>query len=122
MRLKSLDELACLLSPEEQGHFYKERERKVREEEHLNRINYAKFDGRPRRLQTINRVIPQLPMWMRRKIIEANELYGHNDWTYEDSNMWNHVLTFQLDDKHTVTFTLMEVITIPSILTKISKP
>lgn len=107
--MKSLDELACLLSPEEQGHFYKEGERKVREEEHLNRINYAKFDGRPRRLQTINRVIPQLPMWMRRKIIEAKELYGHSDWTHEDSNMWNHVLTFQLDDKHTVTFTLMEV-------------
>ena len=96
MRLKSLDELACLLSPEERGHFYKERERKVREQEHLNKINYAKFDGRPRRLQTINQVIPQLPMWMRRKIIEAKELYGHNDWTYEDSNMWNHILTFNL--------------------------
>lgn len=111
MNLTSLEELECLLSPQDRAAFHEDKERQNLEKTRKQEAAYAKYDGRPERYQTSRRVIPRLPKWMRDRIIEAREIYDHYDdggWGATE-NVWNHVITLSLDNKHTVTFTLLEV-------------
>lgn len=121
MELRSFEELACLL-PEKERQAYERRQKaketskeKAKEDERKALLALDEYDDRPRRLLTSRRVIPQLPKWLRGKIMEARELYDHVNYCDED-NMWNHVITFRLDDIHIVTFALQEVNHDPGIL------
>lgn len=96
MKLKSLQELECLLPEEDRREALYER-------------NYKELVARrPFSMQTKYRVIPLLPNWMRKKLIEAKELFNNNNTEFGDYLYWNHTITLPLDEQHEITFAILD--------------
>lgn len=102
MRLKSFEELDCLLPEEE------------REIVRFQRMHKVKNTRRPSSMRTKNRVLPLLPKWMKKKLIEAKGLYGHSFSDFYDD--WNHTITLPLDSVHDITFSIIDSYNHPNIL------
>lgn len=96
MTLKSFEELECLLSDEEREAYY---EWKCCKEV---------LDQRPGYMQTQHRVLPYLPSWMKKNLIDVRELFNCNNTSYGTRLLWNHVLTLSLDKTHEVTFAILD--------------
>lgn len=104
MKFKSLEELGCLL-PEEQ--------KKQAESEIWTREKMAQ---RPFRMKTELRLLPLLPKWVKKKLIEARELFDHNNTCAGNILLWNHTFTLTLDNIHDITFSMLDWLTCPEDL------
>ena len=95
-RLKSFEELDCLLSEEQRKAF--------REWEYCKNV----LVQRPCYMRTQQRVLPYIPSWMKKKVVEVRELFDCNNTSYGGRLLWNHVLTLSLDKEHEVTFAILD--------------
>lgn len=104
-KLKSLDELNCLLPAKEQ--------------QQLQIASlYRKFVNQhwPYSLRTERRLLPMLPAWMRRKITFSSELYNHSNPGMDVDSIWNHTFTLPLNDEHEITFAMIDNDCVPQNL------
>ena len=95
-RLKSFEELDCLLTEGQRKAF--------REWEYCKNV----LAQRPCYMRTQQRVIPYIPSWMKKKVVEVRELFDCNNTSYGGRLLWNHVLTLSLDKEHEVTFAILD--------------
>lgn len=102
MKLKTLEELGCLLSAEERAQIW----------------TRDKMAQRPSWMKTKSRLLPLLPKWMKRKLIEARELFDHNNTSAGDILLWNHTFTLPLDNIHDITFSMLDWLSCPKNLKK----
>lgn len=110
MTVKSFEDLDFLLPEDARSGLQKERERSSKEKEYRRKVAYEKYDGRPKSRYTNRTVLPMLPKWMRRKLMEAREMF-YEDLSFgaeEDYFCWNHIMTLPLDDRHVVTFRIRD--------------
>ncbi len=96
MTLKSFEELEFLLNDEERKAFYGWKECK------------DVLAQRPNYMMTQQRIMPYLPMWMKKNVIDARELFDCNNTSYGTRLLWNHVLTLTLGKTHEVTFAILD--------------
>lgn len=96
MILHSLEDLECLLPDDMREKVRKEKAKQAAE---LPPFNFMK---------TENRVLPLLPRWMKNKLVEAKILYDHNNTSYGNQLLWNHLITLKLDEQHDVTFAILD--------------
>ena len=96
MTLKSFEELEFLLNDEERKAFYEWKRRK------------AVLAQRPNYMTTQQRIMPYLPKWMKKKVIDARELFDCCNTCFGDALLWNHALTLRLGKTHEVTFAILD--------------
>ena len=95
-RLKSFEELDCLLTEGQRKAF--------REWEYCKNV----LAQRPCYMRTQQRVLPYIPSWMKKKVVEVRELFDCNNTSYGGRLLWNHVLTLSLDKEHEITFAILD--------------
>ena len=96
MTLKSFEELEFLLNDEERKAFRKWKR------------NKAVLAQRPNYMTTQQRIMPYLPKWMKKKVIDARELFDCCNTCFGDALLWNHALTLRLGKTHEVTFAILD--------------
>ena len=96
MKFKSFEELECLLSEEERKEF------------HRWRFYKNLLSLRPCYMQTQHRILPYLPSWLEKKVVDVRELFECNNTSFGGRLLWNHVLTLSLDRRHEVTFAILD--------------
>ncbi len=95
-KLKSFEELECLLTEEQRNDYRK--------------WKYCKnvLAQRPSYLRSKQRVLPFLPSWMVKKVLEIRELYNCNNTICGERLLWNHLLRLSLGEDHEVTFAILD--------------
>ena len=96
MKFKSFEELECLLSNAEKEAYYEWKNCK------------EVLAQRPSYMQTQHRILPYLPSWMKKNVIDVRELFNCNNTSYGTRLLWNHVLTLSLGKTHEVTFAILD--------------
>lgn len=94
--LKSFEELECLLTEEQRNDY--------------RNWKFCKnvLAQRPSYMRTEQRVLPFLPSWMVKKVLEIRELYNCNNTIYGERLLWNHLLRLFLGEDHEVTFAILD--------------
>ena len=76
MKFKSFEELECLLSNEEKEAYYEWKNCK------------EVLAQRPSYMQTQHRILPYLPSWMKKNVIDVRELFNCNNTSYGTRLLW----------------------------------